>query len=60
MDERKTVWIAVTPNGLDGKYLAFKMGIDVPQSRDAEEYINAFLETTLSERFRYSDWDFTN
>ena len=35
------------------------MEIEIPQDRDAEEYIDEFLESILAEDFRYNtEWNF--
>lgn len=36
-----------------------KMEIDVPDNRDAEEYIDELLDSILADEYRYNaDWDF--
>ncbi len=38
---------------------SFSMLIDVPDSREAEEYIDELLDAILAEEFRYNcEWDF--
>jgi hypothetical protein len=38
---------------------AVTMKIDIPEDRDAEEYIDELLDSVLSEECRYNcDWDF--
>lgn len=37
------------------------MEVEIPQDRDAEEYIDELLESILAEEFRYNaEWDFIN
>lgn len=38
---------------------AAMMGLDVPPDRDAEEYIDEYLDSILNENCRYNaDWEF--
>ena len=54
MNHQKTIW--VKPSCFAPE---FTMTIDVPDDRDAEEYIDEFLEGVVKEEFAFNlEWDF--
>ncbi len=51
-----TTYIRLTPSPF---IPAVTMGFDVPPDRDAEEYIDEYLDSILNEDLRYNvDWEF--
>lgn len=54
--EKRTIWVKPTCFAP-----GFELSIAVPESRDAEEYIDELLETVLREDLRYNvEWDFSD
>lgn len=50
------VYITVKPSCFAPE---FGMSINVPNGRDAEEYIDEFLDSIFSEEFRYNaEWEY--
>lgn len=54
--EKRTIWVkpsCFTPE--------IEMIIPIPEDRDAEEYIDEFLDTILCEDLKYNvEWDFSD